>query len=216
MENNKHFLLIRFIFYFFNYFFLFRRDRQYSVVSLPVLKFYTKSDCELCEQALDKLRPILNNVDLQKVDISLKENERWFNMYRFEIPVIRLVSKPNDIVMRNKEIDVNILRDYLKNSLWFTFVTFRGLIKLFSIKLSFRAIYFLFDFSLETGNSYLKQQCFKKVKFYLCGSIKINLFKEFRNQRMLNKLSACFLTRTDKRINFICEQILLIFFFTFL
>jgi len=98
-------------------FFLFRCDQENSQISLPILEFYTKSNCELCDKALQKLAPILKNVNLQKVDISLKDNEKYFNLYRFEIPVIKLETKSENLIMRNREIDIDILRDCIeKNS----------------------------------------------------------------------------------------------------
>lgn len=94
--------------------FLSRCDRESNLVSLPVLHFYTKKDCQLCDEALRKLAPILNSVDLQKVDISLKANEKYFGLYRYEIPVVRLETKSDRITMKNHEIDVNVLKGLLK------------------------------------------------------------------------------------------------------
>lgn len=56
----------------------------------------------------------MNSVDLQTVDISLKANEKYFGLYRYEIPVVKLETRSDRITMKNREIDVNVLKSYLK------------------------------------------------------------------------------------------------------
>ncbi|XP_041979796.1 acetyl-CoA acetyltransferase, mitochondrial isoform X2 [Aricia agestis] len=57
---------------------------------LPVLTFYTKDPCPLCDIVMEELEPYKNRLEIRKVDITLKENLRWLRLYRLDIPVLFL------------------------------------------------------------------------------------------------------------------------------
>ncbi|XP_076444251.1 glutaredoxin-like protein C5orf63 homolog [Babylonia areolata] len=54
---------------------------------LPVLTLYTKDPCPLCDDAVEELQPFRHRFTLEKVDILLEENKKWYKKYRFDIPV---------------------------------------------------------------------------------------------------------------------------------
>ncbi|CAH1636403.1 unnamed protein product [Spodoptera littoralis] len=56
----------------------------------PVLTFYTKDPCGLCDIVMEELEPYKNRLIIQKVDITEKENLRWLRLYRHDIPVLFL------------------------------------------------------------------------------------------------------------------------------
>nr|ALJ30262.1 putative acetyltransferase ACT15 [Spodoptera litura] len=56
----------------------------------PVLTFYTKDPCGLCDIVMEELEPYKNRLIIQKVDITEKENIRWLRLYRHDIPVLFL------------------------------------------------------------------------------------------------------------------------------
>lgn len=59
---------------------------------LPKITLYTKDPCPLCDQVKLKLHPYLekNILHLELVDISQKENVKWWELYKYEIPVLFL------------------------------------------------------------------------------------------------------------------------------
>ncbi|XP_028411375.1 glutaredoxin-like protein C5orf63 homolog [Dendronephthya gigantea] len=60
---------------------------------LPVLEMFTKEDCSLCDEAIEKLEPFRHLFVLKKVDITLAENKAWFDRYKYDIPVFHLEGK---------------------------------------------------------------------------------------------------------------------------
>ena len=54
---------------------------------LPVLTLFTKEDCQLCDEAVDKLSPCLQNVKLETIDIEEEGREKEYDKFRYEIPV---------------------------------------------------------------------------------------------------------------------------------
>lgn len=61
--------------------------------SLPTLTLFTKSVCPLCDEAVEQLAPFRSRLTLQEVDIQADGNDRWFELYRYEIPVFYLQEK---------------------------------------------------------------------------------------------------------------------------
>ena len=55
--------------------------------SKPVLTLFTKEDCQLCDEALDKLSPYLEHVELEVIDIEDDGREADYDKFRYEIPV---------------------------------------------------------------------------------------------------------------------------------
>ncbi|XP_044757884.1 glutaredoxin-like protein C5orf63 homolog [Coccinella septempunctata] len=57
---------------------------------LPKLTLFTKDPCPLCDDVKAELKPYLNRVTFETVDITKKENLRWLRLYRNDIPVLFL------------------------------------------------------------------------------------------------------------------------------
>ncbi|MHC4698570.1 MAG: glutaredoxin family protein [Planctomycetota bacterium] len=56
------------------------------------ITFFTKPDCSLCRSALYVIERVRTHTpfELERVDISAPGNERWFDAYRHDIPVVHL------------------------------------------------------------------------------------------------------------------------------
>ncbi|CAG5134421.1 unnamed protein product [Candidula unifasciata] len=78
---------------------------------LPVLTLYTKQPCPLCDEALHHLEPFLDQVVLEKVDITSPENRAWWKLYRYEIPVFHLNGR---FLMKHKA-DLDIFKTALSD-----------------------------------------------------------------------------------------------------
>lgn len=67
---------------------IFRPDSNQE--GLPLITFYTKEPCPLCDIVIEDLEPFKERVKIQKVDITHRENLRWLRLYRNDIPVLFL------------------------------------------------------------------------------------------------------------------------------
>ncbi|XP_060583313.1 glutaredoxin-like protein C5orf63 homolog [Ruditapes philippinarum] len=54
---------------------------------LPIIYLFTKEGCTLCDIAVEALKPHMHRFVLKEVDIELPENEKWYEMYKYDIPV---------------------------------------------------------------------------------------------------------------------------------
>lgn len=73
--------------FFFSYFFIFRGDESLSAL-LPVLTLYTHENCSLCDDLVEELElNFQGRYQLEKVDITRKENLKFLRLYRLDIPV---------------------------------------------------------------------------------------------------------------------------------
>nr|QLI61990.1 acetyltransferase 2 [Streltzoviella insularis] len=61
-----------------------------DIVGPPVLTFYTKDPCPLCDIVMEELEPYKDRIIIEKVDITEKNNLRWLRLYRHDIPVLFL------------------------------------------------------------------------------------------------------------------------------
>ncbi|CAF4851269.1 unnamed protein product [Pieris macdunnoughi] len=61
-----------------------------AVDGLPVLTFYTKDPCPLCDIVMDELESFMHRIKIEKIYITEKENVRWLRLYRHDIPVLFL------------------------------------------------------------------------------------------------------------------------------
>lgn len=64
-----------------------RHCQSLSYQKLPVLTLFTKENCQLCDEALEKLSPFLAQVQLETIDIEDEGREKEYDKYRYEIPV---------------------------------------------------------------------------------------------------------------------------------
>ncbi|XP_076549095.1 acetyl-CoA acetyltransferase 1 isoform X1 [Osmia lignaria lignaria] len=63
----------------------------HPISSPPTLTLYTKHPCPLCDILKDQLRLLFSNrYQLQEIDITSPGNERFLNLYKYEIPVLFL------------------------------------------------------------------------------------------------------------------------------
>lgn len=67
--------------------------RPEAVHGLPLLTFYTKNPCPLCDIVMEELEPFMDRIKIEKVYITEKENIRWLRLYRHDIPVLFLNGK---------------------------------------------------------------------------------------------------------------------------
>ncbi|AOA63417.1 hypothetical protein PP7435_CHR3-0328 [Komagataella phaffii CBS 7435] len=74
------------------------------------IKFFTKENCQLCEEAKLVLQDVLQEpqvmergVDLQYIDILA--NEKYFEMYRYDVPVIHIEREDMPIVKYMHRLD---------------------------------------------------------------------------------------------------------------
>lgn len=65
--------------------------RCHPVSSPPKLTLYTKSPCPLCDILKNELRlRFAGRYQLQEIDITAQDNERYFELYKYDIPVLFL------------------------------------------------------------------------------------------------------------------------------
>jgi len=74
---------------------------------------YSKSDCPLCDEAKEKLRPLFGRVRFEELDISSPENKHLFGKFRYEIPVVYF---NGTFLMKNKGISCQILEQRLDSA----------------------------------------------------------------------------------------------------
>ena len=75
------------------------------------ITFFTKPDCSLCRGALYVIERVRTHspFELERVDISAQGNERWFDAYRHDIPVVHLNGEE---IFRHR-VDERRLREFL-------------------------------------------------------------------------------------------------------
>ncbi|XP_048384102.1 glutaredoxin-like protein C5orf63 homolog isoform X1 [Stegostoma tigrinum] len=76
---------------------------------LPILTFFTKDECILCEEAKEALIAYKHRFILQEVDITLPENSIWFERYKYDIPVFHL----NGQFLMKHQVNFKILENRL-------------------------------------------------------------------------------------------------------
>ncbi|ANZ76540.1 BA75_03668T0 [Komagataella pastoris] len=83
-----------------------------SQAALPKtsIKFFTKENCQLCDEAKLVLEDVLQDpqvmqrgVDLQYIDILA--NKKYFEMYRYDVPVIHIQREDMPIVKYMHRLD---------------------------------------------------------------------------------------------------------------
>ncbi|KAK6179609.1 hypothetical protein SNE40_011928 [Patella caerulea] len=54
---------------------------------LPTLTLFTKHPCPLWDEAKENLKPFEHRYHLEQVDISLPDYKKYFDKYKYDIPV---------------------------------------------------------------------------------------------------------------------------------
>lgn len=62
---------------------------------LPLVTFYTKAGCHLCEEARDMLEDIAALTQFELTEIDIRSNPNTFEKYRYRIPVIIVDNEEN-------------------------------------------------------------------------------------------------------------------------
>lgn len=91
------------------YCFLSRSNSSSFKEEKPLLTLYTKEQCQLCDELVYELETNFpNEYQLEKVDITKKENLKYLRLYRNDIPVLFLnhqflcMHKLNATLLRRK------------------------------------------------------------------------------------------------------------------
>lgn len=71
---------------------------------------YKKDPCPLCNQVKLDVEPFLFRCCLQTVDITEKGNERWLNLYKYQVPVMFF----NGQFLCKHKLDTQLLERRLK------------------------------------------------------------------------------------------------------
>ncbi len=77
--------------------------------------FFTKPDCSLCDGALYVVERVRSKIpfELETVDISAAGNEKWFELYHNDIPVVHL----DGVEIFRHHVDERRLREALLPSI---------------------------------------------------------------------------------------------------
>ena len=59
----------------------------------PIVTFYTKAGCHLCEEARDLLEEIAEDTEYVLTEIDIRGDAAIFDLYRYRIPVIVINEK---------------------------------------------------------------------------------------------------------------------------
>ncbi|PVU97341.1 hypothetical protein BB559_002074 [Furculomyces boomerangus] len=82
-----------------------------------LLTIFTHAECQLCRNAKAKLAIVQEKVpfDIQEVDIKSPENKKWFDEYRYDVPVVHANEK--FLLWHQVDIESTIkkLQDILKS-----------------------------------------------------------------------------------------------------
>ena len=70
-----------------------KEDQNTPLNSLPTLTLYTKDQCSLCDVAKEVLQPHWHLFNFEEVDIEAEGNEKWWDLYCYDIPVFHLSGK---------------------------------------------------------------------------------------------------------------------------
>jgi len=86
--------------------------RSHAVSSPPKLTLYTKNPCSLCDVLKNELRTnFAGHYQLEEIDITAQGNERYFKLYRYDIPVLFLEGQ----YLCKHRLDADLLRSRLRD-----------------------------------------------------------------------------------------------------
>jgi len=78
-------------------------------VSVPIIHFYTKKNCPLCEEAKDLLKILQREMTFTLLEVDIYSNDKLLEQYGLMIPVVEI----NDQVIQYGRIDLDEIRRYL-------------------------------------------------------------------------------------------------------
>lgn len=78
-------------------------------MSVPIIHFYTKKNCPLCEEAKDLLKILQREVTFTLLEVDIYSNDKLLEQYGLMIPVVEI----NNQVIQYGRIDLDEIRRYL-------------------------------------------------------------------------------------------------------
>mgnify|MGYP003539529024 FL=1 len=78
-------------------------------MSVPIIHFYTKKNCPLCEEAKDLLKILQREMTFTLLEVDIYSNDELLEQYGLMIPVIEL----NGQVLQYGHIDIDEIRHHL-------------------------------------------------------------------------------------------------------
>lgn len=78
-------------------------------MSVPIIHFYTKKKCPLCEEAKDLLKILQREMTFTLLEVDIYSNDKLLEQYGLMIPVVVI----NDQVVQYGRIDLDEIRRYL-------------------------------------------------------------------------------------------------------
>lgn len=78
-------------------------------MSVPIIHFYTKKNCPLCEEAKGLLKFMQREITFTLVEVDIYSDDKFLEQYGLMIPVIEL----NGEVIQYGHIDIDEIRHYL-------------------------------------------------------------------------------------------------------
>ena len=78
-------------------------------MSVPIIHFYTKKNCPLCEEAKDLLKLLQREMTFTLLEVDIYSNDALLERYGLMIPVIEI----NHQVIQYGHIDIDEIRRYL-------------------------------------------------------------------------------------------------------
>ncbi|WP_262366001.1 glutaredoxin family protein [Bacillus sp. E214] len=78
-------------------------------MSVPIIHFYTKKNCPLCEEAKDLLKILQRDMTFTLLEVDIYSNDKLLEQYGLMIPVVEI----NDQVIQYGRIDLDEIRRYL-------------------------------------------------------------------------------------------------------
>lgn len=80
---------------------------------MSIIQFYTRENCQLCEEAHILLQVLQNKYDFH-IDLrNIETNETWFEKYHIIIPVIKI----KNTVLNCNMIDLDVIEKAIKKEL---------------------------------------------------------------------------------------------------
>ncbi|WP_254654715.1 glutaredoxin family protein [Bacillus sp. FJAT-27986] len=78
-------------------------------MSVPIIHFYTKKNCPLCEEAKDLLKILQREMTFTLLEVDIYSNDKLLEQYGLMIPVVEI----SDQVIQYGRIDLDEIRRYL-------------------------------------------------------------------------------------------------------
>lgn len=78
-------------------------------LQVPIVHFYTKKDCPLCEEAKDLLKLLQREIPFTLLEIDIYSNDKLLQQYGLMIPVVSL----NDEIIQYGKVDIDEIRQKL-------------------------------------------------------------------------------------------------------